>query len=71
MYGRWCLSLRLGRCKSLWAPSEASSQDANVLMSSFLEKMTDSMEILTAQLKPNEAAASGSKRGQGSKKVAD
>ena len=38
----------------------AAPQDANVLMSSFLEKMTDLMEILTAQLKPIEAATSGS-----------
>ena len=37
-------------------------QDANVLMSSFLEKMTDLMGILTAHLKPNEAAASDSTR---------
>ena len=29
-------------------------------MSSFLEKMTDLTEILTAQLKPNEVVASGS-----------
>ena len=38
--------------------SVAAPQDANVLMSSFLEKMTNLMEILTAQLKSNEAATS-------------
>ena len=38
----------------------AVPQDANFLMLSFLKKMTDLMGILTAQLKPNEAAASGS-----------
>ena len=38
----------------------AAPQDANVLMSSFLEKMTDLMRILTTHLKPNEVAASGS-----------
>ena len=38
----------------------AALQDANVLMSSFLEKVTDLMEILTAQLNPNEVGALGS-----------
>ena len=38
----------------------AASQDANVLMSSFLKKMTYLMGILTTQLKPNEVAASDS-----------
>ena len=42
------------------APPVAMPQDANVLMSSFLEKMTNLMGILTTHLKPNEAAASGS-----------
>ena len=50
--------------ESLQTPSEAlpvaTSQDANVLISSFLEKMMDLMEILTTQLKPNEAATLGS-----------
>ena len=44
------------------APPVAAPQDANVLMSSFLKKLTDLMGILTAHLKPNEAAASGSIR---------
>ena len=44
------------------APLVALPQDTNVLMSSFLEKMTDLMGILTTYLKPNEAAASGSIR---------
>ena len=38
-------------------------------MSSFLKKMTDLMEILTAQLKPNEATASGSIRAKVVKKL--
>ena len=43
------------------APPVAALQDANVrLMSSVLKKMTDMMEILTAQLKPNEATSLGS-----------
>ena len=42
------------------APPVAASQDANVLMLSFLENMSDLMGILTAQLKPNEVATSGS-----------
>ena len=37
------------------APPVAAPQDANVFMSSFLETMTDLMEILIAQLEPNEA----------------
>ena len=41
------------------APPVATSQDANVLMSNFWK---DLIGILTAQLKPNEAAASGSTR---------
>ena len=42
------------------APPVAPSQDTNVLVSSFLKKMTDLMGILTTQLKPNEATTSGS-----------
>ena len=40
----------------------AAPQGANVLISSFLGKVTDLMGILTTHLKPNEAAASGSTR---------
>ena len=47
--------------ESSYAPSEAPPvivpQDANVLMSSFLKKMTDLIGILTTHLKPKEAAA--------------
>ena len=39
------------------APPVATPQDANVLMSSFLKKMTDLVGILTAQLKPNQVVA--------------
>ena len=52
--------------KSLQAPNKASlvaaPQDANVLMSSFLEKKTYLMRILTTQLKPNEVGAKIVKR---------
>ena len=38
----------------------AAVQDANVLMFGLLQQMTNLVGILTTQLKPNEAAASGS-----------
>ena len=42
------------------APPVATAQDANVLMFGLLQQMTNLVGILTTQLKPNEAAASGS-----------
>ena len=42
------------------APPVAAAQDANVLMFGLLQQMTNLVWILTIQLKPNEAAASGS-----------
>ena len=42
------------------APPVAVAQDANVLMFGLLQQMTNLVGILTTQLKPNEAAASGS-----------
>ena len=42
------------------APPVAAAQDANVLMFGLLKQMMDLVGILTTQLKPNEAAASGS-----------
>ena len=42
------------------APQVATAQDANVLMFGLLQQMTNLVGILTTQLKPNEAAASGS-----------
>ena len=38
----------------------AAAQDANVLMFGLLQQMTNLVGILPTQLKPNEAAASGS-----------
>ena len=43
------------------APPVAASQDANVLIFGLLKQMTDLVGILTIHLKPNEAAASGSR----------
>ena len=42
------------------APPVAAPQDANVLIFGLLKQMTNLVGILTTQLKPNEAAASGS-----------
>ena len=42
------------------APPVAATPDANVLMFGLLQQMTNLVGILTTQLKPNEAAASGS-----------
>ena len=42
------------------APPMAAAQDANVLMFGLLQQMTNLVGILTTQLKPNEAATSGS-----------
>ena len=52
------------KAESSKAPNEAppvvAPQDANVLMSNFLEKMSNLMGMLTTELKLNEAAALGS-----------
>ena len=46
------------------APPVAAAQDANVLMFGLLQQMTNLVEILRIQLKPNEAAASDSTGGK-------